>query len=83
MTPRSLKMPIAEGTLMQLPLVEADPVQFYESLARQPGGLNSPLLATLFRVLARLEQRRRDREAFAHRFGSPRTIDDFIEGVSL
>jgi len=83
MSTRTLKMPIAEGVLLQLPLVEADPVQFYESLARQPSGLNSPLLATLFRVLARLEQRRRDREAFARRFGSPHTIDDFIEGVPL
>jgi hypothetical protein len=78
-----LKMPSAQGVLTQEPLIETDTVQFYERLARDPGRLNSPLLATLFRVLSRLEQKQRDREAFAARFGRPATFENRGVGVSL
>ena len=80
---KSLKMPVMNGALTQMPLIESDPVRFYESLAKHPGGLNSPLLATLFRVLSRLEQRQRDREAFARKFGGERELENIIEGLQL
>lgn len=79
----TLKMPVAESVLTQMPLIECDAVLFYEGLARDPGGLNSPLLATLFRVLSRLEQKRRDREALAARFGGARPAEKRKGGVVL